>query len=332
MWSLHIEDSGRVPRRALTAATLTAVLGLTGVVQAQSPDNVRSFLRTVEIETGKIETLYALDAHIEAPNWSPDGSFFVVNKDGKLYRLPTRGNGDLSEIPTGFANRLNNDHGISPDGRQLVVSHHAEEHIEDPDQEWLASSLYVLPVEGASNPRKVTSRAPSFWHGWSPDGARLAYTALRDGAWDIYTISVAGGEERRLTSCEGLDDGPDYSPDGRHLYYNSYCSGSMEIWRMRITGEDTEQLTNDRHSNWFPHPSPDGRWVVFLTYIESQGDTHPFGRQIKLRLLDVRGGSIRDLTPPFFGGQGTLNVPSWSPDSRRVAYIVYASESTTYQN
>lgn len=284
---------------------------------------MRSFLRTVDVETGKIETLYQLDLHIEAPNWTPDGSFFIVNQGGKLYRLPASGNGDLVEIPTGFATRLNNDHGVSPDGRQLVISHHAEEHIEDPAQDWLASSLYILPIEGAAEPRKVTSRAPSFWHGWSPDGERLAYTALRNGAWDVYTISVEGGEELRLTSCEGLDDGPDYSPDGKHIYYNSYCSGSMEIWRMGSTGEGAERLTRDVHSNWFPHPSPDGRWVVFLTYIEDQGDAHPFGQQVKLRLLDVRDNSIKDLTASFFGGQGTLNVPSWSPDSRRVAYVVY---------
>lgn len=312
-------------RDVISGIALMAVLGLLGVTQALGQDNVRSFLRTVEVETGKIETVYELDLHYEAPNWSPDGSFFVLNQGGRLYRLPASGKGDLAEIPTGFATRLNNDHGISPDGQQLVVSHHAAEHIEDPDQDWLASSLYILPIEGAEEPRKVTSRAPSFWHGWSPDGERLAYTALRNGAWDVYTISVEGGEELRLTSCEGLDDGPDYSPDGKHIYYNSYCSGSMEIWRMRTTGEGAEQLTRDVHSNWFPHPSPDGRWVVFLTYIEEQGDAHPFGRQVKLRLLDLRDDSIRDLTAPFFGGQGTLNVPSWSPDSRRVAYIAYSA-------
>lgn len=318
--------SGRRLGFALLGSALMAVLGPLGVARAQEQDNVRSFLRTVDVETGKIETVYDLDLHCEAPNWSPDGSFFVVNQGGRLYRLPATGKGDLVEIPTGFATRLNNDHGISPDGQHLVVSHHASEHIEDPDQDWLASSLYILPIEGAAEPRKVTSRAPSFWHGWSPDGERLAYTALRNGAWDVYTISVGGGEELRLTSCEGLDDGPDYSPDGKHIYYNSYCSGSMEIWRMRTTGGGAEQLTRDVHSNWFPHPSPDGRWVVFLTYIEDQGDAHPFGRQVKLRLLDLRDGSIGDLTAPFFGGQGTLNVPSWSPDSRRVAYMAYSEK------
>ena len=283
----------------------------------------RSTLVTVEISTGRIDTVYGERRHFEAPNWSPDGRYFIVNSDGLLYRLRADGDGGLERIPTGFATRLNNDHGISPDGDSLVISHAAEEHITDPGQAWLASSIYVLPVEGSATPRKVTDRAPSFWHGWSPDGATLVYTARRDDAWDVYAIPVAGGEERRLTTCPGLDDGPDYSPDGAFIYYNSFCSGSMEIWRMRPDGTNAEQLTDDAYSSWFPHPSPDGRWVVFIAYLEDQGEAHPFGRQVKLRLMDARDGSVRDLTAPFFGGQGSLNVPSWSPDSRRVAFVIY---------
>jgi Tol biopolymer transport system component len=292
-------------------------------VVGQSGGTIYSSLLTVEIPSGRIDTVYSDDLHFEAPNWSRDGRFFIVNSAGRLYRLPARGGGRLVEIPTGFATRLNNDHGISPDGRQLVLSHHADEHITDPEQDWLASSIYVLPIEGSPTPVKITARAPSFWHGWSPDGTTLVFTALRDGEWDIYAIPVRGGEEQRLSICPGLDDGPDYAPDGEFIYYNSFCSGTMEIWRMRSDGSGAEQLTSDIHSNWFPHPSPDGRWVVFLAYLEDQGEAHPFGQQVKLRLMDVRDRSVRDLTPPFLGGQGTVNVPSWSPDSRHVAFVAY---------
>src|SRR2546425_897845 len=170
---------------------------------------------------------------------------------------------------------------------------------------------------------RITTKSPSFWHGWSPDGRTLAFVGRRDDEFDIYTIAVNGGEEHRLTTCPGLDDGPDYSPDGQFIYYNSYCSGKMEIWRMHADGSAPEQLTHDAYANWFPHPSPDGRWVVYLSYLEDQAQDHPFGKQVKLRLMNVSDRSIRDLTPPFLGGQGTINVPSWSPDSRRVAFVAY---------
>lgn len=291
---------------------------------AQSRDAIHSSLVTVDIATRRIDTVLSLDRHIEAPNWSPDGRYFVVNSGGRLYRIPTTGDKRLDEIPTAFATKLNNDHGFTKDGKFLMLSHHAAEHVEDPRQDWLASSVYVMPVDGSAAPRKVTSKAPSFWHGVSPDGGTLAYVGRRDGEWDIYAIPTTGGDERRLTTCRGLDDGPDYTPDGAFIYYNSFCSGTMQIWRMRSDGSEPAQLTQDEYSNWFPHPSPDGRWVVYIAYLEDQGDAHPFGKQVKLRLMDRRNHTVVDLTAPFFGGQGTINVPSWSPDSRRVAFVTYA--------
>src|SRR6266704_1083900 len=232
---------------------------------------IRSFLKTVEIASGKIETVYSADRRFEAPNWSRDGRYFLINSEGRLYRL-TAGASQLAELPVILATpRINNDHGISPDGKSLVISH-------EPTEDWLTSSVYTLPIAGGT-PKRITTKAPSFWHGWSPDGKTLAFVGRRDGEFDIYTISVDGGDERRITTCKGLDDGPDYSPDGH--------------------------------------------WLVFLSFVEDQGQDHPFGRQVKLRLMDLRDRSVRDVTPEFFGGQGTINVPSWAPDSKRVAFVAY---------
>jgi Tol biopolymer transport system component len=311
-----------MPARFLLLVVLWSV-AVQPALSGQVEPTIRSTLQTVEIHSGRVDTIHSEARHFEAPNWSHDGQHFIVNSAGRLYRLRSDGISGLTEIPTGFATRLNNDHGISPDGTSLALSHHADEHIADPEQAWLASSIYIMPIDGGAPPIKVTTKAPSFWHGWSPDGRTLVYTALRDGQWDIFAIPVSGGDEVRLTSCPGLDDGPEYAPDGAYIYYNSFCSGTMAIWRMRPDGTEPEQLTHDTYSNWFPHPSPDGRWVVFLSYLDDQGEEHPFGRQVKLRLMDVRDGSVRDLTASFFGGQGTINVPSWSPDSRRVAYVTY---------
>jgi len=291
---------------------LAVLLAASAVTQ----DSIRSALKTVDIASGTVETVFTAQRHFEAPNWSRDGRFFILNSKGRLYKLDARHPKELRPINTGFATRANNDHGISPDGKSLVISHEITE-------DWLTSTVFHLPIGGSSKPRQITTKSPSFWHGWSPDGKTLAFVGRRDDEFDIYTIPLAGGEEKRITTCRGLDDGPDYSPDGAFIYYNSFCSGRMQIWRMKPDGSDPEQLTRDEYSNWFPHPSPDGRWVVYISYLEDQAQNHPFGKQVKLRLMDLRDSSVRDLTPSFFGGQGTFNVPSWSPDSKRVAFVSY---------
>jgi TolB protein len=215
-------------------------------------------------------------------------------------------------IDTGFATRCNNDHGISPDGKELVIS--------DQSQGDRKSLIYILPAAGGS-PRKVTPLGPSYWHGWSPDGKTLVYCAERGGEYDVYSIPAAGGEEKRLTSEKGLDDGPEYSPDGKYIYFNSDRSGRMQIWRMDADGANPTQITDDEYNNWFAHPSPDGRWLVFLSY-EKEVSGHPANKDVQLRLMPIGGGPIRVLAK-LFGGQGTINVPSWSPDSRQVAFISY---------
>ena len=168
-------------------------------------------------------------------------------------------------------------------------------------------------------PQSITTLGPSYWHGWSPDGATLAYCAERNGEFDIYTIPAAGGEEKRLTTAKGLDDGPDYSPDGKFIYFNSDRTGMMHIWRMKADGSDQQQVTFDEFNNWFPHPSPDGKWLVFLSY-EKEVTGHPANKPVRLRLMPAGGGPTQDLAR-LFGGQGTMNVPSWSPDSRQVAFV-----------
>jgi dipeptidyl aminopeptidase/acylaminoacyl peptidase len=267
-------------------------------------------LETVPITSRDRRVIYHTMDHIEAPNWSRDGKFFLFNSAGHIYRLPIAG-GKPDLVDTGFANRCNNDHGFSPDGAQLAIS----------DQSHGGNSLiYILPSAGGT-PRQVTTLGPSYWHGWSPDGATLAYCAERNGEFDIYTIPVQGGQEKRLTEAKGLDDGPDYTADGKFIYFNSERSGTMQIWRMGADGSNPEQVTNDEFNNWFPHPSPDGKWLVFLTY--DKGVTgHPANQPVRLRLMPLVGGAIQDVAR-LFGGQGTINVPSWSPDSREIAFVSY---------
>lgn len=274
-----------------------------------------STLEIFNIVTNEREVVLTEDAHFEAPNWSMDGKFLLINQNGSLFKIDW--DGKKEKLDTGFADRCNNDHGISPDGKTLAISHN----VEGGEEGWLTSCIFTLPIEGGT-PVRVTENTPSFWHGWSPDGQTLVYTARRGEHFNIYSIPAIGGEETALTDSEGLDDGPDFSPDGRYIYYNSISSGTMEIWRMHPDGSQKKQLTDEPFSNWFPHPSPDGKHVVFISYLEDQGSAHPAMKEVALRLYNIEDKSIRTLCE-LTGGQGSLNVPSWSPDGKRFAFVSY---------
>ncbi|SFE83456.1 TolB family protein [Spirosoma endophyticum] len=284
---------------------------------AQVKKDTTSYIQTLDIITGKIDTILAINTHFEAPNWHPN-NYLILNSKGKIYTLNLASK-KVAELNTGSVTQCNNDHGISPDHNWLVVSHNDKS---DPSTKSYKSALYILPIAGGE-PRKITSEVPSFWHGWTPDSKTVAYCAERNGNFDIYTIGIDGGIEKRLTSTEGLDDGPDYSPDGKYIYFNSYRTGHMQIWRMLADGSKPEQLTFDEQSNWFAHPSPDNNWIVYIAYMSDEKQAHLFGKNVKLRLMNTKTKAIKDITPVFYGGQGTINVPSWSPDSRKIAFVSY---------
>jgi TolB protein len=279
-------------------------------VQGGGP-KLYSTLETVTIDSADRRVAYLAPAHFEAPNWTRDGQAFIFNQDGHIERLPVDG-GNPTVIDTGLATRCNNDHGISPDETQLAISDNSQA-----DHE---SLVYVVPIAGGI-PRRITQKSPSYWHGWSPDGKTLAFVGMRNGEPDIYTIPVTGGEETRLTTAKGLDDGPEYSPDGKYIYFNSERTGHMQIWRMKPDGSEQEQVFSDELNNWFPHISPDGQWMAILTY-PPDVTGHPGNKDVMLRLMSLTDKKITVLAK-LFGGQGTINVPSWSPDSKRLAFVSY---------
>jgi Tol biopolymer transport system component len=291
----------------------TAVLS--NVQIENKPAGFRKLESTLEIyslQTNQRTILYRAMQHFEAPNWSHDGKNFLLNNKGRIFTIPVEG-GTPHALDTGEAIKCNNDHGLSPDGKWLAVS----------SQHALGgkSLIYILPAEGGK-PRLVTEQGSSYWHGWSPDGKSIAYAVRRDEIYDIYTMPADGGKETRLTDTPGIDDGPDYSPDGKYIYFNSERSGLMKIWRMNADGTDPKQITTDKdYADWFPHPSPDGKWLVFLSY-EKTVSGHPENQNVALRIMPLNGGKPGVLTI-LFGGQGTINVPSWSPDSSSFAFVSY---------
>lgn len=273
-----------------------------------------SILETLDVHAGARTVLHEFDHVVEAPNWTKDGSRLVYNSRGRIYTYALS-SGEIAEVDTGFATSCNNDHVLSPDNTRLAVSHHTGEDGK--------SRIYILPFSGGA-PVLVTSNGPSYLHGWSPDGARLAYCAERGGQYDIYTISVDGGAETQLTDLPGLDDGPEYSPDGRHIWFNSVRTGLMQVWRMGADGSDPTRMVAEEANCWFPHVSPDGLWVVYIAYRKGDvaaGD-HPANKHVELRLVPATGDESKTIAQ-LFGGQGTINVNSWAPDSRTIAFVSY---------
>lgn len=286
-------------------------------INAQAPEGktVISSLYVFDMQTATSSMVTRELRHFEAPNWSRDGKYFLINAYGKLEKMSMTGD-RMGYLSTGQVQDCNNDHGFSFDGKTLFISSGK------PSIKEHSSFIFKLSADGGE-PIQLTPTTPSYWHGVSPDGKTIVYCAARNGNYDVYAMSAEGGPEKRLTITEGLDDGPEYSPDGKYIYINSFRTGHMQIWRMAPDGSNPEQMTFDDKSNWFAHINPNNKVATIISYDEDQVQAHPFGKQVRIRLLDLQTKQIRDLTGPFYGGQGTINVPSWNPEGTKFAYVKY---------
>ena len=287
---------------------------------AQHPNPSISYLEIYDVESRTHRVIKEFPFVVEAPNWTPDGKWLVVNRGGKLYKIAPDGSTDLQEIPTGPLTGINNDHVITVDGKWIGLSSN------DPTSRQYNSYVYMVPFEGGE-PRKLTPVGPSYLHGISPDGKTVAYCAFRgpNQEQDVWVMPVKGGKETRLTDAPGLDDGPEYSRDGKYIWFNSVRTGRMQAWRMKANGKEQTQMTFDEDMNsWFPHISPDGKKVVYIAYHDYEVDpgSHIADLNVQLRMIPATGGDPEVLVE-FFGGQGSINVNSWSPDSKQFAYISY---------
>ena len=304
----------------------TAVLSNVKITTPAPQSRYRSKIAIYDLKAKSTTTVFTADQVFEAPNWSPDGKYLLVNSAGSLYRLPLNGATPASPERLGVDPfyRCNNDKTLSPDGKQLAMS------CSTPTQR--QSQVFLAAADG-SNPKLMVATAPSYFHGWSPDGRWLAFVGQRDGNFDLFRVSAtAGGPEERLTSNRGYDDGPDYSPDGKWIYFNSdRAGGAWDIWRMPADGagpddSKAERVTTDELEDWFPHPSPDGKQLVFLSFPKGTAG-HNDKLEVQLRMIPLPGKKLKPVTPrvltTFFGGQGTINVSSWSPDSKKFAFVIY---------
>ncbi len=281
-------------------------------------DYIGSVLEILDVHSGQLEMIHTSKQPFEAPNWTTDGKALIYNISGRAEGWGRLARFDLVSntptlIDTGERIKNNNDHVLSFDGTMLGIS--------DQSAAGGQSTIYTLAV-GGGTPKRITPLTPSYLHGWSPDAKWLVYTGGRSNKYDIYKIpSDASGPEIRLTDSPGLNDGPEFTPDGKFIYFNSTRSGKMQIWRMKPDGSDQEQVTNDEYNNWFPHISPDGKWIVIISFPKDINPTdHPYYKHCYLRLMPIEGGTPKVIAY-LYGGQGTINVPSWSPDSKRIAFV-----------
>ena len=274
-----------------------------------------SRLEIVDASDGIRKSIYESKGRFEAPNWMPDGKKLLYNDHGSLYTIPIEG-GMTEKLNTGSADKINNDHGISFDGKMLAISNSRSGFPGG------GSSVYVLPL-GGGEPRLLTEQTPSYWHGWNPNNREVCYVAQRGSKiYNLYKLDINGGKEVQLTfNTKGHVDGPEYSPDGKFIYYNANPTGTMQIWRMKPDGSSAEQITFGADNSWFPHISPDGKWIVYISFPpDIDPNSHPAYQRVVLRLMPAAGGAPRVLAY-LYGGQGSLNAPSWSPDSKRIAFV-----------
>jgi TolB protein len=325
-----------IPLRLCCKLAVIAFFLIAHAIQAQSSpvqsraafsaQHLRSRLFIYDLHDDSSHLVYTADSIWEAPNWSPDGKYLIANSGGGIYKLVLKQDGTVEPqklaIPADF--QCNNDKAISPDGKKVAFSATVPPH--------KGSQVFLADADG-SNVKLLASESPSYFHGWSPDNKTLAFVAQRNGSgqYDIYGIPADGGAEKQLTSNIHQDDGPDYSPDGEWIYINSDRSGKEAIWRFPADGAGSndakaEIVVNDGLEDWFPHISPDGKKLVYIGYPAGTPTHNPRTVDIELKLVAVGHSKVSGPQKTLLegiGGQGTMNVNSWAPDSMRFAYVTY---------
>jgi Tol biopolymer transport system component len=263
------------------------------------------------------ELLYETDQTlVEAPNWSLDGDALYLNGHGSLWRLdlpaPDRG---LTAVELEHLPEVNNDHVLDPDGEHVYLSA-------------MDGHIYRGSLRGGRAERvSPDDGAWHFLHGVSPDGGRLAYVHLADmGDAGRLAILEPGRPPVHVDTGHGHLDGPEWSPDGEWIYVNTEHftdrPGHAQLARLPVDGGPMERLVTSDTVDWFPHLSPDSAYAAYISFPPGTLG-HPADLDVEVRVVATADWATPLQRYPLFGGQGTLNVNSWSPDSTRFAFVAY---------
>ncbi len=257
------------------------------------------------------------ELHIEAPNWSLDGTSLYVNGNGRLWALDvTAPESDRFEIEYDGLPSINNDHVLDPDGPIFLSA--------------MDGHIYRAALSGGAVKRVTTNDGRwHFLHGVSPDGQRLAYVEISDFGQpgNLVVAPVSGGPLSHVTRAAAF--GRPRVVTGRlWIYFNTEAftdqPGHAQLARIADSGGRTERLLRSETVDWFPHLSPDG---AYASYISFPAGTlgHPADLDVEVTVVSTDDWTTPICRYQLFGGQGTLNVNSWSPDSTKFAFIAYPS-------
>lgn len=292
-----------------------------------------SRVHVYDVETRTARLVFASDTVlVEAPNVL-DADTLVLNGDGDLWLLPLPEAGivldetALVPVPMDGVPEINNDHVLDPSGESVVVSARDGE-------------LYRVPLPAGGAGVRITDTARAlpvvrkyYLHGIAPDGSALAAIVgdlSEDGVWttDVALVDPVTGEPTFLTRDEHPTDGCSYAGDVLLFNTERFTPGTAQLAALRDGSTEPVQITGDERVNWFPHVSPDGIHLLYLSY-EPGVQGHPADHRVELRLLPgvlARGARIAVVPETLValdGGQGTVNVPPWAPDSSWFAYCDY---------
>jgi serine/threonine protein kinase len=183
-------------------------------------------------------------------------------------------------------------------------------------------NIWEIDVNGGS-PSQVTFESNGVYTFSVSSDDRIAYAPFWHDTF-LFTVDVATGERRQLTSHTKNNFGARFSPDGQSVAYFSTRTGNSEIWRHYLDGRSETQITDDDGMDLNPDWSPDGQRLIFVSDREDG--------QFKIFVANSDGGGKRLLVDrqiavsnTSIANAGLIN--RWSPDGKRIGFLVAGEET-----